>query len=122
MTQSLARALRANPTDAEKRMWRLLYPFRSKGFHFRKQAPIGAYVADFACHHAKLVIEVDGGQHHTPAGRADDARRTAFMAGEGYAVLRFSNLDVLNNPDGVSAALANALSRLEPSYRASRKA
>ncbi|WP_116654552.1 endonuclease domain-containing protein [Pelagibacterium sediminicola] len=121
MNSSLARTLRSNPTDAEKRMWRLLFPFRSQGFHFRKQAPIGSYVADFLCHHAKLVIEVDGGQHYTLAGQRHDERRSAFLAGEGYIILRFSNLDVLNNPGGVSAVLANALDRLEPSPRAVRK-
>ncbi len=120
MTVSLAKKLRANPTDAEKRMWRLLFPFRERGFHFRKQAPIGPYVADFACHHAKIVIEVDGGQHYSRDGQASDARRSEFLESEGYTVLRFSNLEVLSNSDGVQEVLAAALALREQSHRIPR--
>ena len=98
-------------------MWRLLFPLRTGCFHFRKQAPIGPYIADFACHHAKLIVEVDGDTHGTDAGIARDRRRDAFLSGEGYTVLHFSNHDVLHNGEGVSAAIAAALSDVTPQRR-----
>lgn len=104
-----ARTLRSTPTDAEKRMWRLLYTFRTSGFHFRKQSQVGDYFPDFVCHHAHLVIEVDGGQHYTDSGLVQDSTRDAFLRSRGYEVLRFSNLDVLTNPDGIFDVIARAL-------------
>ena len=106
-----AQALRANSSPVERRMWRLLWSLRTGGYHFRKQAAIGPYVVDFACHHAFLVIEVDGETHFTEEARRRDAVRDRFLRDEGYRVLRFTNLDVMGNPDGVfevvSAALAD---------------
>ncbi len=102
--------LRANPTVPERRMWRLLHPFRTNGFHFRKQEQIGPYHVDFACHHALLVIEVDGDTHGTDAGIEHDERRDEFLRHEQYTVLRFGNDEVMRNPEGgyqiISAALA----------------
>ena len=106
----LAKVLRANPTEAEKRLWRLLFPFRSGGFHFRKQAQIGSYYVDFVCHHAQLVIEVDGGQHGTSNGISRDKARDRYLGDRGYRVLRFNNADVLTNPEGVFVVVADALS------------
>lgn len=105
----LARKLRRTPTPAEVRLWRLLFPLRTSSYHFRKQAPIGPYIADFACHHARLVIEVDGDSHHSNSGLARDAVRDAFLAGEGYSVLHITNHDVMTNPDGVYATITAAL-------------
>lgn len=105
-----AQQLRKNPTPAEVRFWRMIAPLRTSGYHFRKQAPIGAYVADFACHHAKLVIEIDGDTHFFGTGPQRDATRTAFLTGEGYTILRFTNLDVMTNPEGVYAMVLAALS------------
>jgi very-short-patch-repair endonuclease len=90
-------------------MWRLLFPLRTGGFHFRKQAPIGPYTIDFACHHARIAIEIDGDTHGTPSGIAADRRRDAFLSAEGYNVLRFSNLDVMRNPEGVFSVVLEAL-------------
>ncbi|QYO76779.1 DUF559 domain-containing protein [Devosia salina] len=59
---SLPRKLRQTPTLAEVRFWRLLYPIRQMGWHFRKQAPMGRYVVDFVCHPARLIVEIDGGR------------------------------------------------------------
>jgi len=98
-------------------MWRLLFPLRVDGFHFRKQAPIGPYVVDFACHHAKVVIEVDGDTHGTTTGAAQDARRDAFLKRDGYAILRFSNRDVVGNPEGVSIIITNTLANRERNLR-----
>ena len=109
MDTARAKLLRQNPTPAEKRLWRLLFPLRTSGYHFRKQAPVGPHVADFACHHARLIIEVDGDTHGSKTGIAHDARRDAFLAGEGYEILRFSNRDVLNSPEGVLTVIAGTL-------------
>ncbi len=109
MTNTLAQKLRSNPTQAEKAMWRLLFPFRTGGFHFRKQVALGPYVADFACHHAKIVIEVDGDSHATEQGPERDRARDDYLIGRGFKVVRFSNADVLENPEGVFAVIEDIL-------------
>jgi very-short-patch-repair endonuclease len=104
-----ARHLRLNPTDAEQAMWRLL----RVGFpdaRFRRQVPIRSFIADFASHRARLVIEVDGGQHCEDK----DAGRTALIQREGYRLLRFWNNDVLDNPDGVHSVISSALDQRHP--------
>jgi very-short-patch-repair endonuclease len=106
---SFARGLRRNQTAAERRFWALLEPWRVAGWHFRRQAPIGPFVVDFICKRAKLIIEIDGDSHYSDAGIAGDERRTAFLAGLGYRVVRFSNDDVLENADGVGAVLIGVL-------------
>jgi very-short-patch-repair endonuclease len=90
-------------------MWRILYTFRTDGFHFRKQVSIGPYFADIACHHAKVVIEVDGDTHYTEAARRYDGMRDEYLRSRGYLVLRFTNGDVRDNPDGVFLVVSNAL-------------
>jgi very-short-patch-repair endonuclease len=104
-----ARALRQNSTDAERRIWAALRAHRMKGASFRRQAPIGPYIVDFVCHAAKLVIELDGGQHFEARHLASDARRDAFLAREGFRVLRFNNYDVMTNREGVLETIAGAL-------------
>ena len=109
-----ARALRRNSTDVEHMMWRLLRDRRLMGIKFRRQVPIGPFVADFASIEHRLVVELDGGQH---AERLSDARRDDFLAAEGWRVLRFWNNDVMSNRDGVLESIlqALALTRLTPS-------
>lgn len=99
-----ARALRRNPTDAEKAMWALLRGSFAD-WRFRRQVPLGFAIADFASHRARVVIEIDGGQH----GGAADVARTAMVEREGYRVVRFWNNEVLGNLDGVARALAGVL-------------
>ena len=94
-----------------------MFPLRTGGFHFRKQVAIGPYVVDFACHHARLVIEVDGGQHYADTGKAADAAREAFLKEHGYTVLRFSNLDVLTDPDAVYWTVSGHLQASAPRIR-----
>jgi very-short-patch-repair endonuclease len=96
-------------TDAERALWRVLRTYKDKGFHFRRQVPLGSYIADFVCHSAKLVIEVDGGQHGTEAGIVADEARTAWLEGQGYRVTRFWNNDVLGNIEGVTQLIDAAL-------------
>jgi very-short-patch-repair endonuclease len=91
-----ARRLRRDATDAERRLWSKLRNF-GLGVRFVRQHPIGPYIADFACRSAKLIVEVDGGQH---AGERD-RRRDAYLTGRGYLILRFWNPEVLANTVGV---------------------
>jgi very-short-patch-repair endonuclease len=104
-TNPHARRLRRDMTDAERRLWYALRDRRFAGWKFRRQASIGPYVVDFLCHAAKLIVEVDGGQH----SEETDARRTGFLEAQGYRVVRFWNNDVLQNTDGVLQALEVAL-------------
>ncbi|KKB86612.1 hypothetical protein VW29_01545 [Devosia limi DSM 17137] len=106
---SLARKLRREQTPAERRFWVVLQPWRETGWHFRRQAPIGPFVVDFVCKREKLVFEIDGDSHYSAAGVARDAQRTGFLAGQGYRVVRFSNADVLGNPEGVFAVVVGIL-------------
>jgi very-short-patch-repair endonuclease len=96
--------LRRKPTDAEHKLWLICRSLRSLGFHFRRQAPIGPYVADFVWYRGKLVIEVDGGQHEN-AERHRDQRRTRWLESEGYHVVRFWNNDLLRSPASVGELL-----------------
>jgi len=109
-----AQRLRKNPTPAEVRFWRLIEPLRRQGHHFRKQVAIGPYVADFACHHAKFVIEIDGDTHFSDAALRRDRECGAYLNARGFTVLRFTNLDVMSNADGVYEALASALAQTTP--------
>jgi len=85
--------LRKNMTKEEAHLWYQFlcrYPLR-----FRRQYVIGNYIADFYCHQAKLVIELDGSQHYSPEKFEYDCKRTAYLESQGLWVLRFSNLDVM---------------------------
>ncbi|MBC7102378.1 MAG: endonuclease domain-containing protein [Parvibaculum sp.] len=93
-----ARQLRVEATDAEARLWQHLRNRMLGGFKFRRQFPVGPYIADFVCIERKLIVELDGGQHaDNPAGE----RRTRFLERRGYRVVRFWNPDVLSNTGGV---------------------
>jgi very-short-patch-repair endonuclease len=94
-------------TDAERKLWWHLRLLLGKEFHFRRQATIGPYFVDFACHEKRLVIEVDGSQHATRL-RAD-AVRSEFLNSQGYRVLRFWNNEVLQQTQAVIAAVHEAL-------------
>jgi len=111
MSSLRARQLRHDSTITERRLWNLLRPYREQGYHFRRQVPIGPYFADFACHHARLVIEADG-VSHDDAGR--DARRDAYMQSRGFRVLRLSNADIVANAEGVLALVGEYLRGVVP--------
>lgn len=93
-----ARSLRHRLTKGEVLLWLELRDLRAEGMHFRKQSPIGPYIADFVCHLAKLIVEVDGDFHETDAGRRHDVVRDAYLTGLRYRVLRLDEPDVLANP------------------------
>ena len=100
-------------TEAEKLLWYHLRAHRFAEYGFRRQRPMGGkYIADFVCPKRKLVIELDGGQH---ADSAEDEVRDAFLASEGYRVLRFWNNDVLSNIEGVLTIIMHALTEGTPS-------
>ena len=94
-------------TDAERRLWARIRNGAIDGARFRRQEPIGKFVVDFVCRPARLVVELDGGQH---AESVDvDQRRTEALALLGFRVVRFWNNDVLSNLDGVLEAIRQAL-------------
>ncbi len=107
----LARELRKNMTDAEKLLWSRISRRQVSGYQFYRQRIIGDYIVDFYCPVARLVIEIDGGQHYHGEGRESDKTRDSQLANIGLKVLRFSNLDVLKNIDIV---LENIHGNLNP--------
>jgi len=96
-------------TDAEKLLWSKLRMKQLQGLMFSRQKPLGEYIADFYCHQAKLVIEVDGGQHFSDETIEYDRIRDEFMRSAGLTVLRFTNTDVINNIDGVIEVIINKI-------------
>jgi very-short-patch-repair endonuclease len=96
-------------SEAEKRLWYHLRAHRFGGAAFRRQTLIGRCIVDFVCHDAKLVIELDGGQHGTTRGARQDKQRTAWLVSCGYKVLRFWNNDVLQHTDSVLELIATEL-------------
>jgi very-short-patch-repair endonuclease len=116
-----ARVLRRNSTDAERMLWAELRDHRLSGVGFRRQIRIHNYVADFVCHGAKLVIELDGGQHFSDQGERADARRSVVIEARGFKVLRFSNHDVMTNRAGVLETIAAAVAARAPTLTLPRK-
>jgi very-short-patch-repair endonuclease len=104
-----ARKLRSSQTEVENRLWRLLRAKRFEGVKFKRQVPVGPFVADFAAIAHKLIIELDGSQH---AESASDVRRDAYLQREGWRVLRFWNSDLTENRQGVLEAIARAVGKL----------
>ncbi|GGY27387.1 endonuclease [Rhodanobacter panaciterrae] len=102
-----ARRLRNESTDAERRLWYFLRRQQLAGHKFRRQYPLAGYIADFVCVPARLVVELDGGQHLD--ARTYDQRRTEAMEREGYRVLRFWNDDVLLRTEDVVAEILRVL-------------
>jgi very-short-patch-repair endonuclease len=107
-----ARTLRQNITEAERRIWQILRSNRMKGYKFRRQAPICHYITDFVCHEARLIVEIDGGQHDRSFPR--ETERSGLLQSEGYRILRFWNDKVLGNLDGVYQTIAAALGPSPP--------
>ena len=103
-----ARELRSGMTPQERKLWYLF--LRTHSAHFRRQQPFGPYIADFYCASAKLVIELDGSGHFQPDGLEYDRWRDAFMTGQGFRVLRFTNAQIDNEFSSVCTAINLALS------------
>ena len=96
-----SRQLRSEMTDAERLLWSKLRMRQLNDLIFYRQKPIGVYIADFYCPKAKMVIELDGGQHYSNEGIEYDKTRDEYMSGLGLRVLRFTNTEVLGNIEGV---------------------
>jgi very-short-patch-repair endonuclease len=97
MANGRARNLRRNMSDAERKLWHALRAKQLDGVRFRRQHPIGRYIADFVCLERRLIVEVDGGQHTEDDQMARDARRDRWLQAEGYRVLRVPTADIYGN-------------------------
>ena len=96
---NIARNLRKQSTEAENLLWRHLRARRLEGLKFRRQQPIGNYIADFVCFEKRIIVEVDGGQH--AMGKEKDKKRDKWFRERGFRVLRFWNNEVFRNTSGV---------------------
>ncbi|MBX8466814.1 endonuclease domain-containing protein [Deinococcus sp. RIT780] len=103
-----ARRLRRDATPHEGMVWARLRAGQL-GVKFRRQQPLGFYIADFVCFECGLIVELDGGQHGSVQGRAYDALRTEYLEGRAFRVLRFWNSEVSGNLDGVLARIVKAV-------------
>ena len=107
--KELARVLRKNMTDAERFLWSKIRRKQLKEFQFHRQKNIGDYIVDFYCPAAKLIVEIDGGQHYSEENIVKDEVRDKFLSDLGFRVLRFSNSDVFKNIEGVVEEIYNHL-------------
>jgi very-short-patch-repair endonuclease len=112
--KNLARNLRKNMTDAERRLWSKVRRKQLKKHQFYRQKNIGDYIVDFYCPAGKLIIEIDGGQHYSEENILKDESRDRFMSDLGFKVLRFSNSDVFNNIEGVVKVIYDHLNEIPP--------
>lgn len=115
------RSLRGDSTDAERALWRQLRNRRLGGFKFRRQAPIGRYIADFACFEAKVVVELDGSQHADEPCAERDHVRDEWLESQGFEVLRFWNMEVIRNTGTVLKRILKACQRTLTCPLASRE-
>ena len=113
-TLQRARKLRREMSDEECILWMLLRDRRFARFKFRRQVPLGGYVADFVCFEAKLVLELDGSQHAAPEQAAFDARRTQALEAAGFRVARLWCSDLFKDREGAMQLIWNALTRPSP--------
>ncbi len=113
-----SRELRLNATEAERKLWTQLSARKIAGVRFNRQFPVGPFICDFVSRTAKLVIEVDGGQHAVDVEK--DKARTAYLEAQGFRVIRFWNNDVLDRIEGVVGEIEGVLADM-PSPNPSRK-
>ena len=108
----VAKLLRHEMTDAERVLWREVRAHRFAGFKFKRQEPLGLYVVDFVCYEARLIVELDGGQHANQ--QEADAERTRWLESRGFRVVRFWNNDVLTNIAGLMQEIEKELNASSP--------
>ena len=111
LLQTRARTMRKQPTDAERQLWAMLRDRRFSAFKFRRQVPVGPFIADFMCFSARLIVETDGGQH---CENDYDERRTAWLETQDFRVLRFWNHEILTQRHDVMDRLYAALAAPSP--------
>ena len=114
MANLIARKLRQRLTSQEVKLWVHLRSWRTRGFHFRRQAPRGNAILDFVCLKHRLIVEVDGGQHNQQGHAERDMKREYHFERQGFRVLRFWNSDVDRNLGGVLSTIDNALKNPHP--------
>ena len=112
MLLEFAKSMRGKPTDAEHRLWQQLRAGRLQHYKFKRQQPMEKYIADFVCFEARLVVELDGGQHN---GSSSDVVRDDWLKAQGFIVLRFWNNEVFENLAGVMERILAQLLALPPS-------
>ena len=113
--RSRAKELRHGLTRAETLLWRYIRAHRIDGLGFRRQVPIENYIADFVSYSARLIVELDGESHDFVERQRADARRDAFFVAQGFQVLRFTNVQVMSNLEGVIGAIREAAAGAPPS-------
>ena len=106
---AFARQMRQTPTDAEKKLWSLLRHGKLDGHHFRRQVPVAGYIVDFCCLSAGLGVEADGSQHCDDSGKHYDEERAWALLAKGIRIIRFSDYDILRNPDAVQETIYREL-------------
>ena len=121
-TRLRARELRRSPPHIERLLWNRLRFWQIDGFKFRRQQPLGNYIADFVCFERRLIVEIDGGQH--AAKKEYDAKRDSWLHDQGFIVLRFWNSDIVENMEGVLQSILDNLRStpfLSPSPQGGRR-
>jgi len=121
-TRLRARELRRSPTHIERLLWNRLRFWQIDGFKFRRQQPLGNYIADFVCFERRFIVEIDGGQH--AAKKEYDAKRDSWLHDQGFIVLRFWNSDIVENMEGVLQSILDNLRStpfLSPSPQGGRR-
>lgn len=103
--------MRKSPTDAEKALWLLLRSRKLKDFKFRRQHPIGPYIADFCCLEKRVIVELDGAHHLTQ--KAEDQKRTDFLISQGYSMIRFWNNQIEQVPEAVLGQIMSVLESIK---------
>ena len=114
MASETARSLRKRMTRQEVKLWMHLRELRRLGYHFRRQSPLSPYVVDFECRRARLIVEVDGGQHSIVTHLRRDAVRDRHLQNSGYRVLRFWNNQVDRELEGIMTIIPEALEERHP--------
>ena len=109
LKRKAARALRESATEHERRLWAMLRRKQMVLLRFRRQQPIGPYVVDFFCPSAKLIVELDGGQHGEARVVIYDEARTQWLEAQGYRVLRFWNWEFQQYPEAVVESIWRAI-------------
>ena len=113
-SRAFAKELRASMTKAEAALWKRLQEANRHGYHFRRQHPVGPFIADFAHVKGSLIVEVDGATHGNIDEIARDVRRDAYLEARGWRVIRIANVDIYSDLDAVVEAV---LSQLPPPAR-----
>ena len=112
MANEQARTLRKTMSQSERELWRALRAKQIDGLRFRRQHPIGRYIADFVCLERRLIVEVDGGHHTNEQQMLHDKARDHWLASEGYRVLRIPSIELFGNFEGVVDSIWATLQEL----------